>query len=324
MTAPKLDMAEQSVAEIVLLGLPIQSGTQLRGCSMGPSALRTAGLAEALAEQGHTVEDAGDVTIAPQPDRTQEVAAWAKAADAKAYEISQGDRFPIFMGGDHSMALGTINAMARRARDQERDLIVLWLDAHSDYNTPETTPSGNIHGMPVAGLCGEPGMDFIFDGMDRVGVMPADFHLFGIRSVDRMERQLLSRRGVSVMDMRLIDEKGVSYLIGGLLEEVELRGAMLHVSLDVDFLDPSIAPAVGTTVPGGATYREAHLIMEMLSDSELVTSMDLAELNPFLDERGKTSLLLVDLVTSLFGKKIIDRAPQDVNRMQGPDWNSGV
>lgn len=320
MTADIQSGAEQSAADIVLLGLPIQAGTQLRGCAMGPAALRTAGLAESLRDLGHQVEDAGDVVIAPQSNRTLEVTAWSRAADAKAYEISQGNKFPIFMGGDHSMALGTINAMARRARDQERDLVVLWLDAHSDYNTPETTPSGNIHGMPVAGLCGEPGMEFVFEGMDRVGVAPADFHLFGIRSVDRMERQLLSRRGVSVMDMRLIDEKGVSYLIGGILEEVEMRDAMLHVSLDVDFLDPSIAPAVGTTVPGGATYREAHLIMEMLSDSELVTSMDLAELNPFLDERGKTSLLLVDLVTSLFGKKIIDRAPQDVNRMQGPDW----
>lgn len=311
---------EPGAAQIVLLGLPIQSGTQVRGCAMGPASLRTAGLADALRELGHSVEDAGDVAIAAQPDRTREVAAWTKAGDAMAYDIAKDGLIPIFMGGDHSMALGTINAMARRARDQERDLIVLWLDAHSDYNTPETTPSGNIHGMPVAGLCGEPAMDFLYEGMDRVGVAPADFHLFGIRSVDRMERQLLSRRGVSVMDMRLIDEKGVSNLIGGILEEVELRDAMLHVSLDVDFLDPSIAPAVGTTVPGGATYREAHLIMEMLSDSELVTSMDLAELNPFLDEHGKTSLLLVDLVTSLFGKKIIDRAPQEVNRMQGPDW----
>jgi len=320
MTGPSQSAPEQSAAEIVLLGLPIQAGTQLRGCAMGPAALRTAGLAEALRELGHSVEDAGDVGIAQQQDRNAEVAAWSKAADAKAYDISGDGRVPIFMGGDHSMALGTINAMARRARDRERDLVVLWLDAHSDYNTPESTPSGNIHGMPVAGLCGEPGMDFLFDGMDRVGVVPADFHLFGIRSVDRIERQLLARRGVSVMDMRMIDEKGVSHLVGGILEDVRRRGAMLHVSLDVDFLDPSIAPAVGTTVPGGATYREAHLIMEMLSDSELVTSMDLAELNPFLDEHGKTSLLLVDLVTSLFGKKIIDRAPQEVNRMQGPDW----
>ncbi len=320
MTGPLNSGFELSAAEIVLLGLPIQAGTQLRGCAMGPAALRTAGLAEALRELGHSVADAGDVRIAQQTDRNAEVAAWSRAADEMAYDISRDGRFPIFMGGDHSMALGTINAMARRARDQERDLVVLWLDAHSDYNTPESTPSGNIHGMPVAGLCGEPGMDFLFDGMDRVGVVAADFHLFGIRSVDRIERQLLSRRGVSVMDMRLIDEKGVSHLVGNILEDVHRRGAMLHVSLDVDFLDPSIAPAVGTTVPGGATYREAHLIMEMLSDSDLATSMDLAELNPFLDEHGKTSLLLVDLVTSLFGKKIIDRAPQEVNRMQGPDW----
>ncbi len=307
-------------ADISLIGTPVQAGTHLRGCAMGPAALRTAGLVEELEALGHTVADLGDLSVGAQQGRDAEVAAWTRAIDAKGYEVARSGSFPIFMGGDHSMGTGSINAMARCARDEDRDLVVLWLDAHSDYNTPETTPSGNIHGMPVAGIMGEPGLDFLFDGVDRVGVAPADFHLFGIRSVDRVERDLLARRGLPVMDMRRIDEHGVSRLIGGVLDDVRVRNAKLHVSLDVDFLDPTIAPAVGTTVPGGATYREAHLIMEMLSDSGLVTSLDLAELNPFLDDRGKTSLLLVDLVTSLFGKKIIDRAPPQFGAGKKTPW----
>ena len=314
----------QDRKRISLIGVPIQAGTHLRGCAMGPAALRTAGLMEALEALGHTVADQGDVVIGPEPDRLCEVAAWTRAIDAKGTEVVKDGAFPVFMGGDHSMALGSINAMARAARDEGRDFMVLWLDAHSDYNTPETTPSGNIHGMPVAGLVGEPGLGALFAGIERVPVASEDLHLFGIRSVDSIERKLLAARGVPVMDMRQIDEHGVSRLIGPVLETAAKRNARLHVSLDVDFLDPTIAPAVGTTVPGGATYREAHLIMEMLSDSGLVTSLDLAELNPFLDDRGKTSLLLVDLVTSLFGKEIIDRAPPQVGQMEHVRWSGAT
>ena len=313
-----------SGSEISLIGTPIQAGTHLRGCAMGPAALRTAGLMEELQALGHSVQDTGDLSIDTQPGRPEEVAAWTRAIDAKGFEVASSGSFPIFMGGDHSMSMGSINAMARCARDEGRDVVVLWLDAHSDYNTPETTPSGNIHGMPVAGLIGEPGLDYLFQDIDRVSIDAKDFHLFGIRSVDRVERELLTRRGVPVMDMRRIDEHGVSRLIGGVLEDVRRRNAKLHVSLDVDFLDPTIAPAVGTTVPGGATYREAHLIMEMLNDSGLVTSLDLAELNPFLDDRGRTSLLLVDLVTSLFGKKIIDRAPPQFWTSHRSDGNDAA
>lgn len=300
--------------DIALIGTPVDCGAGQRGCLMGSDALRTAGLPEALEGLGHRVEDLGDVSPAEaepisvsgnarQPAR---IRAWTRAITEAGRGIGP-ERVPVFMGGDHALAMGSINAMALRAEAAGRPLHVLWLDAHSDYNTPKTSPSGNMHGMPVAAVCGEPELEFVFEGYDRVRMKPAHFHMFGIRSVDEDERRLIARRGVDVMDMRAIDEAGVAPLIGPVLEQVAEEGAMLHVSLDVDFLDPSIAPGVGTTVPGGATYREAHLIMEMLNDSGLVTSLDLVELNPFLDERGKSALALVDLTASLFGRKIIDR-----------------
>jgi arginase len=214
---------------------------------------------------------------------------------------------PVFMGGDHALSIGSINAMSRRADEAGRALHVLWLDAHTDFNTPATSPSGNLHGMPVAALTGEPGLDWLFDGVRRVVVPGPNIHQIGIRSVDAEERRLVVERGVDVIDMRRIDETGISRLLAGVLETVAAAGAMLHVSLDVDFLAPEIAPGVGTAVPGGATYREAHLLMEMLSDSGLVTSLDLVELNPFLDERGRSAVLLAELTASLFGRRIIDR-----------------
>ncbi len=300
--------------EIALIGVPLQTGTHMRGCAMGPAALRCADLAETLSGLGFTVRDTGDVEVgnsgatpSEEVSRPVEMAAWTRAIDARGFEVLSSGALPIFMGGDHSMSMGSINAVARYARDQGRDLVVLWLDAHADFNTPESSPSGNMHGMPVAALCGESGLDFLFDGMDRVVMDGRDFNQIGIRSIDLTERELVRDRGVNVMDMRTVDEHGMSRLIARVLEEVEARDAMLHLSLDVDFLDPSIAPAVGTTVPGGATYRESHLIMEMLCDSGRVTSVDLAELNPFLDERGRSALLLVDLIGSLFGRKIIDQ-----------------
>jgi len=301
---------------IALIGVPVQAGSGRRGCAMGPAALRTAGLSEALQAEGHRVCDKGDLDPCPFDEievegRTKhagEIAAWTRVIDRAGYAVQKTGQLPIFLGGDHSLAMGSINAAARWAHSQGRGLSVLWLDAHADFNTPHTSPSGNVHGMPVAALCGMPGLDFIYDGVERASIETGHFFQFGIRSVDSIERESLVEVGVNIADMRLIDEHGVRPLIAPFLEGVSKRGDMLHVSLDVDFLDPDIAPGVGTCVPGGATYREAHLIMEMLSDCGLVSSIDLAELNPFLDDRGKSAYLLVDLVSSLFGKKIIDRA----------------
>ncbi len=299
--------------DIELIGIPQEGGAGRRGCIMGPDGYRTAGLSETLAELGHNVTDRGNiapgdatpVAVTGNARNAAEIAAWTRAIDAAG--AAAGDATPIFMGGDHSLSAGSINAMARRARAKGRPLFVLWLDAHSDFNTPATSPSGNIHGMPVAALTGTPGLDLLFDGLERV-VLPTDaFHMFGIRSVDAEERRGLRARGLNVIDMRQIDEHGTARLMAGIIERAAEANAMLHVSLDVDFLDPAIAPAVGTTVPGGASYREAHLVMEMLADSGLVTSLDLVELNPFMDHAGKSARLMVDLVASLFGRSIMDR-----------------
>lgn len=302
---------------ISLLGVPIEVGASQRGTLMGPAALRTAGLAAVLEELGFKVEDHGDllrrdlafIDGAP-PANTKhyrEIQAWIRATSERAYEMARGGTIPVFLGGDHSLSMGSVNGVARHWKEQGRDLFVLWLDAHADYNTPATTITGNMHGMSGAFLCGEPGLDDLLAGDPRATLASSQLALFGLRSVDKLERELLSRRDVWIADMRRIDEFGVGVLIREAIERVSRQGSVLHVSLDVDFLDPLSAPGVGTTVPGGATYREAHLVMEMLRDSGLVRSLDLVELNPFLDDRGLTARTMVELVGSLFGQQIVDR-----------------
>lgn len=284
------------------------------GCEMGPSALRTAGLGHALIELGHTLTDLGTVVPVSAPvmehrnsalKSLPEISAWT-AAIAEAAHAACADAMPIFLGGDHSISAGTVSGVARHAAEKGRPLFVLWLDAHPDFHTLDTTASGNLHGVPLAYATGMPGFDGYFP--DRaVTVDPRNVCTLGIRSVDPAERQALTRAGVTVHDMRMVDEHGMGPLLRAFLDRVRQENGFLHVSLDVDFLDPFIAPAVGTTVPGGATFREAHLVMEMLHDSGLVTSLDLVELNPFLDERGRTATLLVDLTASLMGRRIMDR-----------------
>ena len=214
---------------------------------------------------------------------------------------------PIFLGGDHTLSMGSVNGVARHWRKMDRELFVVWLDAHADYNTPATTLSGNMHGMSAAFLCGEPGLDGLLGEEPRASIDSDQLELFGVRSIDKGEKDLLRDRRVSVADMRQIDEFGVGVLIRRVIDKVRARNGVLHVSFDIDFLDPSLAPGVGTTVPGGATYREAHLVMEMLHDSGLVRSADIVELNPFLDERGRTARTAVELIGSLFGQQITDR-----------------
>ncbi|MER8365649.1 arginase [Mesorhizobium sp. M1348] len=297
-----------------IVGAPIQAGSGRMGCEMGPSALRTAGLAGALTELGHTLTDLGTIIPADMcpvvhgnaaVKALPEIAAWTAAISETAYAAS-ADAMPIFLGGDHSISAGTLAGIARRAANAGRPLFVLWLDAHPDFHTLDTTTSGNLHGVPLAYASGQPGFEGYFPRL-AAQVDPARICALGIRSVDLAEREALRRAGVTVHDMRSIDEHGIAQLLRAFLERVSAANGMLHVSLDVDFLDPSIAPAVGTTVPGGATFREAHLAMEMLHDSGLVTSLDLVELNPFLDERGRTATLLVDLTASLMGRRIMDR-----------------
>ncbi|WP_188261509.1 arginase [Azospirillum tabaci] len=306
------DRDDQRFVEII--GVPIEAGAGHPGALMGPAALRTAGLVRALRELGHEVRDLGDLTPHRWSEgdaataRLAEITAWSRALADRSYAMMQAGGVPVFLGGDHSLSMGSVTGVARHCREIGKPLFVLWLDAHGDFNTPHTSPSGNMHGMPVALLCGEDGFDDVFPPEQRATVNPAHVHLFGIRSLDPGERRLLRARGVDVVDMRLIDEHGVGVHMRRIIERVRQAGGHLHVSLDVDFLDPAIAPAVGTAVLGGATYREAHLIMEMLHDAGVVGSLDVVELNPFLDERGKSALLLVDLVASLFGRRIIDPA----------------
>lgn len=303
------ETARIEIAPIEILGAPIEVGTSEPGSLMGPAALRTAGLVRTLRDLGHGVDDLGDVSaaVAPEERGLPAVAAWTRALAARVAESFSRGALPVVLGGDHSLSLGSVDAALRHCRAIGKPLFVLWLDAHADFNTPETSPSGNVHGMPLAALCGEPGFEALFAGGDRPILEPGHVHLFGLRSIDAGERALVAARGVDVTDMRAIDEFGVIAPLRRILERVEAAGGLLHVSLDVDFLDPGIAPGVGTTVPGGATFREAHLIMEMLHDSGLVASLDVVELNPFLDERGRSARVLVELVASLFGRRILDR-----------------
>ncbi|NIJ38476.1 arginase [Sphingopyxis panaciterrae] len=300
---------------ITLVGAPVELGAGLPGCAMGPAALRIAGLKAALVALGHDVEDYGDAVATPVGNislrgaarNAENVIGWTRILEEAAHHILKNGRLPVFMGGDHALAMGTVAGAARHAHDEGRPLCVLWLDAHADFNTPMTSESGNMHGMPVAFYCGEPGFEGILPA-ERPIVDPGNVFMVGIRSVDAVERELLAARGIHVFDMRAVDEFGVAAIMQRILAQVGRLNAMLHVSLDVDFLDPSIAPGVGTTVSGGANLREAHLIMEMLCESGLTTSMDLGELNPFLDDRGRSARLLVDLAASLFGRSVLDKA----------------
>lgn len=282
---------------------------------MGPDALRTAGLPETIESLGYKVEDLGNLPAPSSfrefqaPDhlvKLPEIVAWTEAIQAKAYELSRAKTLPIFIGGDHSMAAGTLTGVAKAAAEYEQPQFVLWLDSHPDMNTLETTVSGHLHGTPMAYALGRESFDGIFPAVPNP-LDPAKICMIGLRSIDPPERDLIKKLGVDVWDMRRIDEEGVKQPVSQFLSQVKRANGRLHVSFDVDFLDPEIAPAVGTTVPGGATFREAHLIMEMLADSGLVTSLDLTELNPFLDIRGKTAQLMCDLTASLLGKSVLDR-----------------
>ena len=302
--------------QIALVGAPVDEGAGQRGCLMGPDAYRTAGLAGTLEALGHAVIDHGNVVpqdCGPIPSPFPALknfpayVGWTRALHAKAADLGETPVLPIYLGGDHAMAAGTVSGQAKAAARLGRPLYVLWLDAHSDFHTLESTASGNLHGTPLAFVCGMPGFDDLLGAPLEHKVKPENVEILGVRSIDNAERALLLSHGVGVSDMRRIDEEGIANRLKPFLKRVQAENGLLHVSLDVDFLDPDIAPAVGTTVPGGTTFREAHLVMEMLHDSGLVTSLDLVELNPFLDERGKTARLMVDLTGSLFGRRVFDR-----------------
>jgi arginase len=299
---------------VSLIGVPTDIGAGARGALLGPDALRIAGLGEALVARGIDVIDRGNLVGPRNPwlpptegyRHLDEVVAWNRAVfEAVGAELSDG-RLPIMLGGDHCLGIGSITAIARHCRVTGKHLRVLWLDAHADFNTSEVTPSGNIHGMPVACLCGIGPQVLTRLGGDAPAITADQIRQIGIRSVDEGEKRLVKEHGLDVYDMRYIDEVGMRRAMEEALEGVD-ADTHLHVSFDVDFLDPAIAPGVGTTVPGGPNYREAQLVMEMIADSGRMGSLDIVELNPLLDNRNETAVLAVDLVESLFGKSTLMR-----------------
>ena len=300
--------------EVALIGVPTDVGASDRGASMGPEALRVAGLRERLQAHGLVVHDRGNLSGPANPwlppvdgyRHLAEVAEWnRKAHEAVHAELTAG-RLPIMLGGDHCLGIGSISAVARHCRETGRKLRVLWLDAHADFNTSAITPTGNIHGMPVACLCGFGPAELTGIGGQVPAISPKWIRQIGIRSVDAGEKRFVHQNELEVFDMRYIDEMGMRHAMELALATLDER-THLHVSFDVDFLDPDIAPGVGTTVPGGPTYREAQLCMEMIADTGRLGSLDIVELNPACDVRNRTAALAVDLVESLFGKSTLMR-----------------
>ena len=297
-----------------LIGVPTDVGASDRGASMGPEALRVAGLREAILRRGMQVVDRGNLggpanpCVAPEQGYRHlgEVVAWNRSVHEAVYAELSARHLPIMLGGDHSLGIGSISAVARHCREKGRKLRVLWLDAHTDFNTAELSPSGNLHGMPLACLCGLGPPELTGIGGAIPAIRPEWLRLIGIRSVDAGERRLVQQLDLEVFDMRCIDEIGMreamALALAGLDDETHL-----HVSFDVDFLDPQIAPGVVTTVQGGPSWREAQLCMEMIADTGRLGSLDVVELNPALDVRNQTAAVAVELIESLFGKSTLMR-----------------
>jgi arginase len=301
-------------ADVTLIGAPTDIGASRRGASMGPEALRVARLDAMLESQGRRVVDRGNLVGPQNPEappesgfrHLPEVVAWNRAVhDAVAEELAAG-RLPILLGGDHSLAIGSVSAVARHCREAGKPLRVLWLDAHADFNTQALTPSGNLHGMPVACLTGQGPRELTTLAGFAPAIAADAIREIGIRSVDEGEKRLVHAAGLEVFDMRFIDEVGMRRTMEQALYGLT-RDTHLHVSFDVDFLDPDVAPGVATTVPGGPTYREAQLAMEMIADTGFLGSLDIMELNPALDVRNRTAEVTVELVGSLFGKSTLMR-----------------
>jgi arginase len=300
--------------QIRVIGVPLDLGQSRRGVDMGPSAVRVAGLEARLEAIGHTVEDAGNVAVA-LPEQKKEGAAHAKylkeitatctnSADLVLKTLEAG-KVPLVLGGDHSVAAGTVSGVAKYFRRKNQKIGLIWIDAHTDMNTPDTSPSGNVHGMPLAALMGLGPSELgnIYEFSPKVD--PENCVLVGIRDVDNFEKENIRKAGVQVFTMRDIDERGMRAVMEEALSLAGNGTAGYHVSLDMDWIDPEDAPGVGTPVWGGATYREAHLAMEIISDHGRMLSFEIVEVNPVIDEHNQTADLAVELALSAFGKKIL-------------------
>lgn len=308
--------AEATTRALGLIGAPTDVGAGTRGTDLGPAALRAAGLASALAAAGHRVVDRGDVSGPANPEQAArggyrhlaETVAWCRGArDAVAGALEAGE-VPLLLGGDHALSIGSVAAVARFCARRERPLCVLWLDAHPDFNTAATTPSGNTHGMPVAVLCGEGHPDLLALGHAVPMVDARRVFQLGIRSIDGLERERLAGHAPALHDMRAIRARGIEPVLSEVLATVARLGAHLHVSLDLDFVDPGAAPGVGTPVAGGPGLREAQRCMDLIHASGGPGSLDVVELNPALDTDRRTAGLAVSLVERMFGQRALERA----------------
>lgn len=299
---------------VSLIGAPTDVGASVRGAGMGPDALRVAGIAEALRAQGFEVIDHGNLAGPPNPwlppahgiRHLPEVVAWNRAVFDAVSAVLAAGQVPLLMGGDHCLAIGSISAVARQCRQQRKNLRVIWLDAHTDVNTEQISPSGNIHGMPVACLLGHGPADLVGWSGERAAIDAGGLEFIGIRSVDADERQAIKQLGLQVFDMRHIDEHGMRNTMTEVLQDVD-EDTHIHVSFDLDCLDPLEAPGVGTGVRGGPTYREMQLCMEMIADTGRLGSLDVVEINPALDVRNRTAELAVEFIQSLFGASTLAR-----------------
>jgi len=300
--------------KIRIIGVPMDLGASRRGVDMGPSALRVAGLQARIKQLGCQVEDIGNISV-KQPEEMSygekrakylaEIADACKDLGAMVEKSLEENQVPIVLGGDHSIAAGSLSGVASHFKKKDKRIGLIWLDAHGDINTPESSPSGNVHGMPLAAAMGYGAAELVELLDFKPKVEPQNISLVGIRDLDSAEKKLAKKSGVHVFTMRDIDERGMREVMSDALKYAMDDTGGIAVSLDMDFVDPSDAPGVGTPVRGGATYREAHLAMEMIADTEAMASLEIVEINPVIDEHNRTALLGVELVLSALGKKIL-------------------
>jgi len=319
---PTAATAEESAAAVALaarkavsiLGVPLDLGAGRRGTDMGPSAVRIAGLHDQIARLGLKWEDLGDLEVPavetlevldPKAKFVREIAVACRQAHRRVMAAMRQDRIPIILGGDHSVAAGTISGVAHHFHRRGEKLGLLWVDAHGDMNTPRTSPSGNVHGMPLACVLGDGPRELTRIGGFSPKVLPARTVLLGIRDVDVREKKAIARSGVRAFTMSEIDEKGMRRVMEEAIPILTGSTAGFHVSFDMDAIDPNYAPGVGTAVPGGLTYREGHLLAEMCARTKKVTSMEMMEVNPVIDVANKTGTLAMELILSLLGKRIL-------------------
>jgi arginase len=303
-----------SPKKIRVIGVPLDLGQSRRGVDMGPSAVRVAGLEARLEALGHVVEDAGNIAVAipeqkkeghPNAKYLKEITATCTKHAELVLKTLEAGKTPVVLGGDHSVAVGTVSGVSEFLRRQNQKLGLLWIDAHTDINTPESSPSGNVHGMPLAAIMGLGPSELanIFGFSPKIA--PENCVLVGVRDIDAAEKENVRKAGIEVYTMRDIDERGMRTVMEEALRAAGRGTAGYHVSLDMDWVDPEDAPGVGTPVRGGATYREAHLAMEIIADHGRLTSFEIVEVNPVIDERNQTANLAVELALSVFGKKIL-------------------